>query len=73
MAKTNLEHLNAINRRFDSQSQLAEILGKTPRYVKELADAGLIPFIQMPGRDRLFDREKVFTALSRFEVKAVGQ
>jgi len=73
MAQANLQHLSAENRRFDSASQLAQILGKTPRYVKDLADKGLIPFIAMPGRDRLYDREKVFAALSRFEIRAVGQ
>jgi hypothetical protein len=64
---------NPSNRRFDSTTQLAQWLGKTPRYAAKLADKRLIPYMALPGRDRLFDREKVLEALARFEVRAVGQ
>jgi hypothetical protein len=71
--KANHPTSSELNRRFDSTTQLAKWLGKTPRYVKRLADQKIIPYVALPGHDRIFDREKVVEALSRFEVRAVGQ
>jgi excisionase family DNA binding protein len=64
---------SASNSRFDTRKGIAEWLGRTPRYVDKLAEEKIIPFIQLPGRDRLFDRERVAEALARFERKAAGQ
>ena len=50
----------------------SRLLLVTPRYVKRLADQKIIPYVALPGHDRIFDREKVVEALSRFEVRAVG-
>jgi len=47
-------------------------MGKTPRYVQQLAADKIIPSIRLPGRDRLFDWDKVLLALSRFEEKEIG-
>jgi excisionase family DNA binding protein len=67
------ENKNVRNNRFDTRKGIAEWLGRTPRYVDQLAEEKIIPFIKLPGRDRLFDRERVAEALARFERKAVGQ
>jgi hypothetical protein len=61
------------NRRCTNEKGIAIILGKSPRYVRNLAEQKLIPFIALPGRDRIYDIERVMEALRRFEVKAVGQ
>ena len=62
-----------INRRFDGTDELAAFLGKCPSYVRKLAREKLIPYIKIPGRDKIFDRAKVVEALSRFEVKEIGR
>jgi hypothetical protein len=51
---------------------LAQRMGRTPRYVQQLAAEKIIPSIKLPGRDRMFDWERVLTALSRFEEKEIG-
>jgi DNA-binding transcriptional MerR regulator len=51
-------------------NQIAEILGRTPRYIRQLSASGLIPYIQFPGRDRIYQEESVALALSRIESKA---
>jgi hypothetical protein len=51
---------------------LALRIGRTPRYVQQLAADKIIPSIKLPGRDRLFDWERVLAALSRFEQKEIG-
>jgi hypothetical protein len=56
-----------------NEKGIAALLDKSPRYVRYLADEKVIPCIQLPGRDRIYDIEKVFAALNRFEVEAVGQ
>jgi len=53
-------------------TELARRMGKTPRYVQQLAADKIIPSIRLPGRDRLFDWDKVLLALSRFEEKEIG-
>ena len=53
-------------------SDLAKILGRTPRYVRNLARDRLIPSIHMPDRDVLFDTGRVFEALHRFEVQEIA-
>lgn len=53
-------------------AELAQRMGRTPRYVQRLAADKIIPSIKLPGRDRLFDWDKVLTALSRFEEKEIG-
>ena len=53
-------------------AELAQRLGRTPRYVQRLAADKIIPSIKLPGRDRLFDWEKVLLALSRFEEREIG-
>ena len=52
--------------------ELPRRIGRTPRYVQQLTAEKIIPSIKLPGRDRLFDWEKVLTALSRFEEKEIG-
>jgi len=61
------------NRRFDGTDELATYLGKSPSYVRKLAREKIIPYLKLPGRDKLFDRAKVLDALSRFEVKEIGR
>jgi hypothetical protein len=52
--------------------ELAQRMSRTPRYVQQLAADKIIPSIKLPGRDRLFDWDKVLVALSRFEEKEIG-
>jgi hypothetical protein len=59
--------------RYLGSAQLAKLLGHTPRYVRKLAQDRLIPSIQMPGRDIIYDIDRVRAALARFEVKEIGQ
>jgi hypothetical protein len=61
------------NSRCTNEKGLAAVLQKSPRYVRNLADEKIIPYIALPGRDRIYDIERVMEALRRFEVKAVGQ
>jgi hypothetical protein len=58
--------------RFLGTKDLARWIGRTPRYVQKLAAEKIIPSVCLPGRDRMFDREKVLLALSRFEEKEIG-
>ena len=60
------------NSRCTNGEGLASLLGKSPRYVRYLADEKIIPYIALPGRDRIYDVERVMEALRRFEVKAIG-
>jgi len=61
------------NQRFDGTDELAAFLGKSPSYIRKLAREKIIPYIKLPGRDKLFDREKVVDALARFEIKEIGR
>jgi hypothetical protein len=67
------ENKSTQNKRILTGKELAAELNKTPRYVHQLAKEKIIPYIAMPGRDRLYDLARVMEALNRFEVKAVGQ
>jgi hypothetical protein len=62
-----------ISRRFDGTDELAAFIGKSPAYVRKLAREKIIPFVKLPGRDKLFDRVKVLEALARFEVREIGR
>jgi hypothetical protein len=71
--KENNQATIGTNARCTNEKGLAEILQKSPRYIRYLADEKIIPCIKLPGRDRIYDIERVMEALRRFEVKAVGQ
>jgi len=63
---------NNAESRFLGTKELARWLGRTPRFVQKLAAEKVIPSVKLPGRDRLFDKERVLAALSRFEQKEIG-
>jgi hypothetical protein len=63
----------APNAAYLNQIQIAEWLGRTPRFVAKLVKARKIPEIRLSGKARLYDTVKVRAALERFEIKAVGE
>lgn len=62
----------AVEPRIIGTKDLAQRIGRTPRYVQQLAADKIIPSIKLPGRDRMFDWDRVLIALSRFEEKEIG-
>ena len=72
-ALDNKTPINLGNRRYLNAKQLAEYLGKSPDYIARAVKKRLIPFIKPPGGARIFEREKVDVALSRFEHTEIGR
>jgi len=60
------------NRILVNQKELALLIGRSPRFVANLAKARKIPEVKLSKKARLYDVQKVLLALSRFETQAIG-
>jgi excisionase family DNA binding protein len=60
-------------RKYLTKTELAELLGLTKRGVEELMRARKIPFLALGHRTVRFVLAEVEKALTKLEVKAVGQ
>jgi len=62
---------NLLNSAYLSQRELAGWLGKSPRYVRNLARKKIIPEVRPPGMAPIYDVLKVRAALEKFETRAI--